>query len=749
MAQPPTPEDTLVGKRLGRYRIVRFIGQGGFARVYLAVDESLDRQVALKVLLRSAAETPEFVKRFQREARVAARLDHPNIVKIYDVGFDEGLYYLAMAYVDGGSLQALLVNQRSLPVAKKIGILRQVARALDYAHRAKVVHRDVKPSNILLGKDGTAYLTDFGIAKAAWSTRVTMTGASLGTPEYMSPEQANGKKEVDYRTDLYSLGVIAYEMLSGRRPYEGENPLSVLYKIVHEQVPPPQKFNKDIPPAAEQVLLRALAKEPQDRFKSGEDMVRALEIAFAGKKTPTPLPNPRMTKRNPLPIGALGIVGLAVVVGGLVLLGGRPPMSDRLPSATAWAEAPTLSGSPVSSPTLRAPSDSATPPSQVATLVAAAPSASAVGGLDVVTATPGGGSTRPGVGTRTPTPRTSAAGTNTLTPAPTAAVLGTDAPTPGPTAPVSATAVPPTATPRPTTAVPPTPTPLPPDPPQGLNPCGGSFNQTDTIHFSWFGNGIQFLVEISGPTPASSGWIPTASWSRSGLLVGDYTWRVKARNAYGESDWSTTCSFSIRPPTPTPPPPDAPWGLNPCGGSFNQTDTIHFSWSGNGTQYLVEISGPTPASSGWIPTTSWSGSGFSGGNYTWRVKARNAYGESGWSASCSFNVTSPFCDCVQIWNVDYPRQVQVGQYVTIRWQLCTQASGVGHNNFHWGTAYCGNDANSYPNTSGNQPGLSGWYQDGFVAPSTPGTICFIVHASAGPNPCQQAQAGVYQIQVVQ
>ena len=227
----------LLGKQLGPYHIIRLIGTGGFAWVYEAVHESLGRRVALKVLLPSHGENPEVVSRFLREALIAANLEHPNVVQVYDVGQQDGCYYIAMAYVDGGALSSLMRQRKGLDEQRILEIASQVASALDYAHAQGVVHRDAKPSNILLDRSGKAYLTDFGIARAAWSTRLTRTGASVGTPEYMSPEQAAGKG-VDARSGRYSLGVVLYEMVCGRPPFQGENPLSVLHKIVYEPVPP-------------------------------------------------------------------------------------------------------------------------------------------------------------------------------------------------------------------------------------------------------------------------------------------------------------------------------------------------------------------------------------------------------------------------------------------------------------------------------------------------------------------------------
>jgi len=276
------PEESLVGKTLGPYRILRLIGEGGVAWVFLAVHEQLGRQVALKVLFPSLAQDREFVSRFAREARISGQLQHPNIVRIYDVGEQDGYYYIAMEYIDGESLRNRLRRRKRLDIRETIAILGQIARALDYAHQHGVVHRDIKPSNILIDEKGTVYLTDFGIARATWETRVTRTGIRVGTPEYMSPEQAQGK-EPDFRSDLYSLGVILYEMLCGYPPFRGHDPLSVLHKIVYEPVSLPRPAVQGVTPAVESVILRALDKRVTARFQSGAEMLRALQATASGK----------------------------------------------------------------------------------------------------------------------------------------------------------------------------------------------------------------------------------------------------------------------------------------------------------------------------------------------------------------------------------------------------------------------------------------------------------------------------------
>ncbi len=312
-----------IGSHVGPYRILRFLGQGGFAQVYLAVHEGLGRQVALKVLLPSYTRNPVFVDRFFHESRIAAKLQHSHIVRLYDVGNANGHYYIAMQYVDGETLYSLLAKRRRLNIPLATDIACQLAVALDYAHAQGVIHRDVKPSNILIDRQGKAYLTDFGIARAAWSTRVTKTGVSIGTPEYMSPEQALGR-EVDAQSDLYSLAVVLYEMICGRAPFVGENPLSVLHQIAYEPPPAPRALNPGISASLESVLLRGLAKRPGDRFQSGAEMVAALRGALQrgavdGKPNRTPgiaSPPAQKPTRMALVVGGalLGLGLLAVMI---------------------------------------------------------------------------------------------------------------------------------------------------------------------------------------------------------------------------------------------------------------------------------------------------------------------------------------------------------------------------------------------------------------------------------------------------
>ncbi len=270
---------SLVGYRLGKYEIHAEIGRGGMGAVYKGYDPLLDRYLAVKVLAPHLVWEEEFVQRFLREARSAARLKHPNIVTIHDVGQQEGWYYFVMEYVEGIALNDFIQRYGALPLCDVLDVIKSLASALDYAHENKLIHRDIKPGNIIVGVGGAITLTDFGIARAAQEQRMTSTGTILGTPEYMAPEQAKGE-EADARSDLYSLAVVAYQMLSGAVPYRADSTLALLFKVVNEPLPPIRQVKPELPEAVEAVLQRALAKDPAARYPNVTAFYEALREAF-------------------------------------------------------------------------------------------------------------------------------------------------------------------------------------------------------------------------------------------------------------------------------------------------------------------------------------------------------------------------------------------------------------------------------------------------------------------------------------
>lgn len=281
-----------IGKRLGSYQVLEQIGQGGMATIFKAYQPAMDRYVAVKILPRHFTEDETFIGRFTQEARTLARLEHPHILPVYDYGEQEGITYLVMRYIEAGTLKDLIARRGPMELNEAARILGQVGRALGYAHIQEVIHRDIKPSNVLMDERGDAFLTDFGIAKlVAGTAQFTATGAIVGTPAYMSPEQGMGKP-ADYRSDIYALGVMLYEMVTGRVPYEAETPLAVLLKHVNAPLPLPRQIKPGLPEAVERVILKAMAKSPDDRFQTAEGMVETLQKAVAGLPTGIALPQP-------------------------------------------------------------------------------------------------------------------------------------------------------------------------------------------------------------------------------------------------------------------------------------------------------------------------------------------------------------------------------------------------------------------------------------------------------------------------
>jgi serine/threonine-protein kinase len=263
--------DTLIGRTFDtRYVIERKLGSGGMADVYLAEDQELGRRVALKLLDDRHASDEQFVERFRREAQSAAGLNHPSIVSIFDRGYAEGTYYIAMEYLDGRTLKELLVKNGPTPVPIAIDYARQILGALAFAHRNGIVHRDIKPHNIVVGGDGRLKVTDFGIARSG-ASQMTEAGSIVGTAQYLSPEQARGAP-VDPRSDIYSLGVVLYEMLTGKVPFSGDTPVEIAMKHLSQVPEPPSKLRDGIPHDLDAVVMRALAKDPEQRYATAEEM---------------------------------------------------------------------------------------------------------------------------------------------------------------------------------------------------------------------------------------------------------------------------------------------------------------------------------------------------------------------------------------------------------------------------------------------------------------------------------------------
>jgi serine/threonine protein kinase len=262
---------------LGNYRIEGELGRGGMGVVYRATELDTDNTVALKVLSREFAIDPAFVKRFKRETEALAKLDHPNIVKIHAVGEDQGTHYYAMDFVEGYSLSDLISEGEKFDVGRALDLALSVAAALGHAHKSGIIHRDIKPGNILIGRDGRPKLTDFGVARLTYATRMTRTGDIVGTPEYMSPEQSKGTP-VGKSSDVYSLGVVIYELLTGNVPFEGATALEIIQKHQYEGPQDIKSLNRAVPDALARVVMRMLAKDSKERYKSAEQAATALSM---------------------------------------------------------------------------------------------------------------------------------------------------------------------------------------------------------------------------------------------------------------------------------------------------------------------------------------------------------------------------------------------------------------------------------------------------------------------------------------
>jgi len=313
----------------GRYTIEEVLGRGGMSSVYRAHDRVLERDVALKVLNQALSDDPEHVERFRREARAIAQLSHPNLVTVIDRGLVEECEFIVFELVRGANLKELLVERRALPVEEALGLVRQAARGLGYAHAHGVVHRDVKPQNVLVDELGTAKVTDFGIARLLeHDGTITQSGTIMGTSDYLSPEQATGK-EVDDRADQYSLGVLLFELLTGEVPYDGDGMVTVALKHVHDPVPSVRTRRPEVSPRVDALVRRMMAKRPEDRFASLDDLISELDecLAESGAEpidpaaltavVPPPPPRPEHERSRGRRMPWQLLAGLAVLAAGI------------------------------------------------------------------------------------------------------------------------------------------------------------------------------------------------------------------------------------------------------------------------------------------------------------------------------------------------------------------------------------------------------------------------------------------------
>jgi serine/threonine-protein kinase len=384
-------------RKLGKYQIIERLGRGGMAEVYRGYHATLDRYVAIKVLHAFLADDPEFKDRFHREAQNVARLKHPNIVQVYDFDYDPDgeSFYMVMELVEGPTLKehlsALTQQGQRMPFMEAVRIIREAAGALAYAHSQNMIHRDVKPANLMIDRDNRVVLTDFGIAKIVTGAQFTASGGMVGTPAYMAPEQGLGEAG-DERSDLYSLGVILYQLLTGQLPYDAEAPLAIILKHLNSPIPTVHDLNPDVPDAVTQVVTRLMAKEPDDRYQNANDLIADLQriergelnlpntevIALKSVDTapvevsPPPIVRdslpPRRTRPTRLLVGGLA-AGIILIAGYFVGLnsGAFPPLIAALASATPTPTAsPTSTLTPTVTPTLTetpsaTPTNTATP----------------------------------------------------------------------------------------------------------------------------------------------------------------------------------------------------------------------------------------------------------------------------------------------------------------------------------------------------------------------------------------------------
>jgi serine/threonine-protein kinase len=322
--------DTLINTLFdGRYRIVRKLGSGGMANVYLAEDEELGRRVAIKILNERYANDDLFIERFRREAKSAAALSHPNIVSVYDRGEAEGTYYIAMEVIEGRSLKELIMTRGPLPIGQALAYTHEILDALRFAHRHGIIHRDIKPHNILIGE--RLKVTDFGIARAG-ASQMTEAGSIMGTAQYLSPEQARGAP-VTASSDLYSVGIVLYEMLTGKVPFSGDSAIEIAMKHLNDAPKPPSKIRPEIPEELDQVVLRALAKNPEDRYQTAEEFSEDLHRVEAGLPLAPETADAATALLTGAAIGLAGDGGSTEVLAGTTVTQPQsaPPQAPRRP----------------------------------------------------------------------------------------------------------------------------------------------------------------------------------------------------------------------------------------------------------------------------------------------------------------------------------------------------------------------------------------------------------------------------------
>ncbi|RME98083.1 MAG: hypothetical protein D6768_18180, partial [Chloroflexi bacterium] len=351
------------GENVGPYRVIEQLGSGGMATVFKAYHPSLDRYVAIKVLHPAFKSDPQFFERFKREARIVANLEHPNIIPVYDFNEHHGEPYLVMRFIEGHTLKPNLDGE-PLPAEQIVRLIRPVCQALDYAHKQGVLHRDIKPSNIMITKDGSVFVTDFGLARMVQAGESTLShDVMVGTPQYISPEQAQGSKNIDGRTDIYSLGVVLYQMVTGRVPFNADTPFATVHDHIYTPLPLPSDINPKIDPAVERLLLKALAKNPDDRYATAADLLAAIETTL-GQQTvlhSPPAPPVQPAKKGGIPwwvwagAGAAILLLIGLVLAGLLLLRNRnrqstPPNNQPVAGPVTNPDAPSADQPPVDAP---------------------------------------------------------------------------------------------------------------------------------------------------------------------------------------------------------------------------------------------------------------------------------------------------------------------------------------------------------------------------------------------------------------